>query len=243
MDKKEILDNILERITADALVTFRETMTRIIDEEFARTLTQALTDSQFYKTLNDELRTGLSSIYREIHSAKGEDESSAPPHQDDTRELFSEASDQLDQIRRTTEEATVEIMDILEKHMDRQTEVERLLKSLDATGNKKDAVSRLLEMNDQLGRDLMSIMTTLSFQDLTGQRIKRIVETLRKVEETVFDLYMSSGLVLKARAEHPDKDLDELREESRMKVSTLKGPQTEASQTDVDDLLNQLGLD
>jgi chemotaxis protein CheZ len=88
----------------------------------------------------------------------------------------------------------------------------------------------------------MSIMTILSFQDLTGQRIKRIVEALRKVEGIVLDLVLSTGLVLKAREEEPDRELSELREESRKKIMTLRGPQGGVSQSDVDDLLANLGL-
>ena len=86
-------------------------------------------------------------------------------------------------------------------------------------------------------------MTTLSFQDLTGQRIKRIIEAIKKVEQIVLDLYLSTGIQLKAREEAPDRDISDLEAEAKQKVSELKGPQTKIKQGDVDDLLAQLGLD
>ena len=87
------------------------------------------------------------------------------------------------------------------------------------------------------------VMTTLSFQDLTGQRIKRIIGAIKKVEQIVFDLYLSTGIQLKAREQAPDKPISELKAEATQKVSALKGPQTKTNQGDVDDLLAQLGLD
>jgi len=123
-----------------------------------------------------------------------------------------------------------------------QAESETLLAGLEANGQ-ADAVDRLRQVNGDLGADLMRIMTTLSFQDLTGQRIKRIIEAIKKVEAIVFDLYLSTGIQLKARAEAPDRAIAELEAEAKEKVSALKGPQTKVKQGDVDDLLAQLGLD
>ena len=104
-------------------------------------------------------------------------------------------------------------------------------------------MARLREGNAALGDDLMRIMTTLSFQDLTGQRIKRIIEAIKKVEQIVLDLYLSTGLQMKAWAEEPEKDMKVLQAEVKQKVSELKGPQTKVKQGEVDDLLAQLGLD
>jgi chemotaxis protein CheZ len=93
-----------------------------------------------------------------------------------------------------------------------------------------------------LGEDLMEIMTTLSFQDLTGQRIKRIVSALQQIEKVVFELYMSTGLSMKALEQNPEMSVEEIRQTSKARATELKGPQAGASQSDVDDLLSQLGL-
>jgi chemotaxis protein CheZ len=104
-------------------------------------------------------------------------------------------------------------------------------------------VNQLLDLQEMHEADLTEIMTTLSFQDLTGQRIKRIIEALKHIEAIVFDVYMSTGLIVKARDEQPEKNMDELEQETQERVTKLKGPQTDASQSDVDDLLSQLGLE
>jgi chemotaxis protein CheZ len=100
----------------------------------------------------------------------------------------------------------------------------------------------LRAMSDTLNADLMSIMTTLSFQDLTGQRIKRIIGAIKNVETIVLDLYLSTGLKLKAHQETPEMDLDQIEAEAERKVSELKGPQQDTNQASVDDLLASLGL-
>lgn len=88
----------------------------------------------------------------------------------------------------------------------------------------------------------MEIMTTLSFQDLTGQRIKRIVAALQQIEKVVFELYMATGLSMKAMEQNPEQSVEEIRQTSKARATELKGPQAASSQTDVDDLLSQLGL-
>ena len=85
-------------------------------------------------------------------------------------------------------------------------------------------------------------MTTLSFQDLTGQRIKIIVDTIKSVEKIVLDLYMSTGLKIKAREKTPEKSLEELDQVAEVQMSDLKGPTERSDQGEVDDLLASLGM-
>jgi chemotaxis protein CheZ len=241
--QNELLDEIMDKVTEKAMSSLKDTLSRTLDQEIAKALGRALLDTEFYRTLNEELRNGLGCVYKEILSAKSENSSPTQEHaHGDPRELFLEASDQLDQILRTTEQATVDIMDILERHLEVLPETERIIAGLIERHGKDERLQGLAETTSALQQDLMSIMTILSFQDLTGQRIKRIVEALRKVEGIVLDLVLSTGLVLKAREEEPDRELSELREESRKKIMTLRGPQGGVSQSDVDDLLANLGL-
>jgi chemotaxis protein CheZ len=240
----KLLDELMDRIAEKALGSLKDSLTSTLDQEITKNLSRALMDSEFYRTLSEELRSGLGTVYREINSARKESSGSpAPqPQHEDTSKLFMEASDQLDQILRSTEQATVEIMDIVEQHLDSASEIERAIaRVIDKHGQDPDLQMLALRFGG-MQQDLMSIMTTLSFQDLTGQRIKRIVDALKRVEAIVLELFLSTGLVLRARAEEPEKDLTEIREQSRQKVSTLHGPQADASQGDVDDLLASLGL-
>jgi chemotaxis protein CheZ len=54
---------------------------------------------------------------------------------------------------------------------------------------------------------------------------------------------MSTGLIMKAYSETPDKEIEELEQEARQKMSELKGPTRDVSQSDIDDMLAQLGMD
>ncbi|MGD9608983.1 MAG: protein phosphatase CheZ [Desulfovibrionaceae bacterium] len=240
---EELIERLLAKIMTEVMPEVRDSISRTIEQEVTKSLSRALLESEFYKRLNEEMRQGLQDIYKEINAAaKIDNGAHTASEKREADQLFQEAAQQLDKILQTTETATTEIMDIVEKHMDLQAESETLLAGLESNGQ-TDALDRLRQVNGDLGADLMRIMTTLSFQDLTGQRIKRIIEAIKKVEAIVFDLYLSTGIQLKARAEAPDRAIAELEAEAKQKVSALKGPQTKVQQGDVDDLLSQLGLD
>lgn len=242
VNDEALMERLLSKILTEIMPEMRESISRTIEREVAKNLSRALLESEFYKRLNEEMRQGLQNIYREINqAAKLDNGGSVETEKAEADQLFQEAAQQLDKILQTTEKATSDIMDIVEKHLDLQAETASVLDGL-ATADTA-ALEKLRAVNTALGTDLMGIMTTLSFQDLTGQRIKRIIEAIKKVERIVFDLYLSTGIQMKAREEAPDRDIAELEAEAKEKVSALKGPQTRIKQGDVDDLLAQLGLD
>jgi chemotaxis protein CheZ len=242
MHKEQISQELLTRITNKAESTIREVISAALTEEINRALTQALTEGEFYRAISTDLQEGLKSIYREINTAAtstgSELQVATPPVAD---EMFSEASTQLGAILQTTEKATESIMELVEKHLDSSERTMALLDSLD-NGTARPEIAELRAGNQALGEDLMEIMTTLSFQDLTGQRIKRIVAALQQIEKVVFELYMATGLSMKALELNPEQSVEEIRQTSKARATSLKGPQDASSQTDVDDLLSQLGL-
>ncbi len=207
------------------------------------------TESDLYKRLSRDMRQGLKRIYKEIYVASVQE---ANVQQTETDQLFHEASAQLSEVLATTESATVSIMDIVERHLDMQMEAADIIAAARAGTATPDKFERLAEINTSLGDDLTNIMTTLSFQDLTGQRIKKVVGALHKIENTVVELYVSSGLILKGRENDPQKDIKVLEEEAQQAVkdfrecrgkSELKGPGGGISQNAIDDLMAQLGMD
>ena len=241
MDKEQLSQELLNRITTKAESTIREVISAALTEEINRALTMALTEGEFYRSISTDLQDGLKSIYREINAAatsSAPEQPTAPPVAD---EMFSEASTQLGAILQTTEKATESIMGLVEKHLDATERAAALLDSLE-NGENRPEIAELRAGNQALGEDLMEIMTTLSFQDLTGQRIKRIVAALRQIEKVVFELYMATGLSMKAMEQNPEQSVEEIRQASKARATELKGPQAASSQTDVDDLLSQLGL-
>lgn len=238
-----IQDKILENATRLIVDGLKDTFIQTVERELTEALTKALLEGEFYRRISDEMRDGLREIYKEINHASRSESAEPASNKDEADKLFHEASKQLDEILDSTENAAMDIMDIVEKHLDAQARSAELLTKLRKTRKSNDDIEELLKINAELGQDLMTVMTNLGFQDITGQRIKRIITALKKIESTVFELFVSTGLIIKAREESPDKDLDELSNETKKKVTELKGPTTDVSQNDVDDLLGQLGLE
>ena len=206
-------------------------------------------ESAVYKQLSTEMRQGLKNIYQQISSASSDQGTPVS----DTDALFHEASDQLGEVLKATETAAVNIMEIVEKHLDLQTESAALLEAVRSGTAADTQTARLAEINNQLGDDLTTLLTILSFQDITGQRIKKVVEALNKIEKSVVELYVSSGLIMEGAVKNPHKDVQTLQDEARKAVedfrqnrrvsSELKGPDANGfSQNAIDDMLAQLGM-
>ncbi len=206
-------------------------------------------ESAVYKQLSTEMRQGLKNIYQQISSASSDQGTPVS----DTDALFHEASDQLGEVLKATETAAVNIMEIVEKHLDLQTESAALLEAVRSGTAADTQTARLAEINNQLGDDLTTLLTILSFQDITGQRIKKVVEALNKIEKSVVELYVSSGLIMESAEKNPHKDVQTLQDEARKAVedfrqnrrvsSELKGPDANGfSQNAIDDMLAQLGM-
>ncbi|MFV0420732.1 protein phosphatase CheZ [Oleidesulfovibrio sp.] len=239
--QEAVLEQVMQNVTAQVADSIKDAIAQTIQNELTANLTRALLEGEFYKKINSDMRSGLQNIYQEIsHAAK--DKSAAPPSEEQTDKLFSEASEQLDEILTTTKQATDDIMDVVEQQLERQAEAAALLDELEKEAS-PETIAKLRTFNSELGDNLSSIMTALSFQDLTGQRIKKIITALQRIEGTVFELYMSTGLIMKAHDESPDKELAELEQETKQRMSELKGPTRDVSQSDIDDMLAQLGLD
>ena len=250
ISQEEILERVLSRVSDKIAEAVKETVAEAVQRELSATMTKVMVESEFLRQVNDEMRMGLRGIYREISSASKEDALPDPKTGEaagKTQELFSDATRQLEEIMQTTLEATEKIMATVESLLSQQEEAGSLIAALEVNEKQQEALSRLDSLNHSLEASLTDIITDLSFQDLTGQRLKKVVSAITSIRETVFDLYVSTGLMMKTHAEAPEKNLEEIAEESRRKVqeirnSDLKGPQRETSQKDVDDLLSSLGM-
>lgn len=246
ISQEDILERVLDRVSDKVADSVRQTVAEAVQRELSSTMTKALVESEFLRQVNEEMRTGLRGIYREIASASEEDGEGAVDSSR-TQKLFSDATRQIEEIMQTTLEAAEKIMATVEELLDWQEEAGGIIASLQGGAGEESRLARLDALNLSMQNSLTNIMTDLSFQDLTGQRLKKVVKVLASIRETVFDLYVSTGLMIKTREETPEKDLTEIAEESRRKVvairnSELKGPTMDASQKDVDDLLASLGL-
>lgn len=237
------LTEIIARLTDQVVERVGEAITRTVQEELTQTLPRALREGEFFRKVNADMRRGLQDIYKEIAAVKRDTGGASAVASGEADRLFHEASDQLDAILTSTETATVQIMDIVEDFQDNLARTTRLVDSFRSGGASRKAVEELAAMVGTANEQMVRIMTALSFQDLTGQRIKRVIQALQHIERIVFEVYMSTGLLEKARDERPERDVAEMQAEARERVSALQGPQAGTSQGDVDDLLAQLGLE
>lgn len=205
-------------------------------------------DGSIYKELSAEMRDGLKNIYQQISTACAAGNSAADPEA-----LFHEASDQLREVVRETESAAMDIMEIVEKQLEQAAATASLLATLRHKLGNDPELELLRQKNSSLSHDLTSVLTALSFQDITGQRIKKVMAALSALENSVVELYLSSGLVMEAAEKDPSKAAGEIREdaaramaeyrENKAVSSELKGPDSNGvSQAAIDDMLAQLGL-
>lgn len=240
----ELVKDLMEKVSDQLVDSLKDAITASVEKEIAKNLSKALLEGEFYRRVNDDLQDGLKQIYREVKAARGGTEIMSIEAEIDPEELFSETSDQLDAVLRTTEKAAVEIIDIVENLQDLQGTVANIVKEFESGGVTKENRQQLKAINDTLGMDLSNIMVSLSFQDLTGQRIKKIISSIRQIEQIVREVMLSTGLMIRQREVDPEMDFDSLSKEAKdTATSKLQGPTEDTNQNDVDDLLASLGLD
>lgn len=240
----ELVKELMDKVSDQLVDSLKVAITASVEKEIAKSLSKALLEGEFYRRVNDDLQEGLKQIYREVKAARGGTEIVCIEADISPEELFSETSDQLDAVLRTTEKAAVEIIDIVENLQELQGTVATIVKEFESGGVTKDNRQKLTDINNTLGMDLQNIMVSLSFQDLTGQRIKKIITSIRQIEKIVREVMLSTGLMIQQREEEPDKDIDTLSESAKTEAtSKLEGPSEDANQGEVDDLLASLGLD
>ena len=252
--QEDLLQQMMSEVKDKLTENLRSALADTIEQQISTSLTQSLLESEFYRRINQDMRSGLKHIYKEISVAtQGHASGEGIMDRAKAAKLFHETSEQLNAVLRQTESATEQIMEVVERHMDIQVRVNEILQFSKQDGLSPDDRAWMSTANAQIQTDLNSVLVALSFQDLTGQRIKRVVKALQDIESTVVELYLSTGLLIQAYEETPDKSLDTLQEEAQRTVqdlksqilvgSELKGPSSDVTQKQIDDLLAQLGMD
>ncbi|MFH1148187.1 MAG: protein phosphatase CheZ [Pseudomonadota bacterium] len=241
------IGDIVQR-AGDYLVQALETTIReALQAEIVKALDKALKDGKFYKYMSDELQSGVVDLLKEIKTFKEEAAGGNGGRNQDAQQkaenMLSEASTQLDYIFKSTEEAATKILDIVEKNMNTQEQVLALLEEEASKNPDNELINKLKSINQGIQNDYIEVMTALSFQDLTGQRIKKVLSFLSFVENEIFRILVSTGIKMKEKAASPDKDVEEIISEAQARVDdTLKGPQADTNQGDIDSLLADLGM-
>jgi chemotaxis protein CheZ len=234
---EKVVEKLADCIVKKIEPSIKEVVQRTVHEEVVAALKKALRDSEFYKGLSDDVIEGIGKIYHEIFSTKREikgDEYLLTVH--NNLELIGESQSILDNVFSITEASTLKIMDVVELIQNNLEKAKAVAEQLGNT-DKLQAVFR------EIDRRLMEILTLLGFQDVTGQKIKKLVESLKKVEEIAFEIYISSEVFRRARAEGFERSYEELREEVKKQVELMKKKKTEiVDQNAIDELLESLDL-
>lgn len=244
---EKTMDELVRKIGQYVTETLAPIVRTTLETEIGRALDRAINEGRFYKYMSDEFQNGITGLFKEISSFKKTSfqtkSSCLPGAHEKAEKMLSEASTQLDYVFKSTEEAATKILDIIEKNMGVQERMSALLEKEGVKASDNGFVDELKAMNREIQNDYMEIMTTLSFQDLTGQRIKKIEGFLSFIENEALRLLISAGMKIKEKDACPDKDAEQIISEAEARVdTTLKGPQDETSQADIDKLLADLGL-
>lgn len=152
-------------------------------------------------------------------------------------EQLPEASDQLDEIVKTTEAATQRIMDACEQLQGVSARLRDRMMIIDPPLD-PDVAASMEDALQEADSHVISIYEACNFQDITGQRIQKIIKVLREIERQVFRMVIVFGLRNKGEGlEAADRDALE------NEAALLNGPQKEGEgldQDDVDDILSKL---
>lgn len=231
-----------ERIVEnETLEKVKKALRDVLHEEMG-VICKGFPECKFYQNLAVEMESGIGAMYQEISELKKGLNASEEPIDtqqtiDASEKLVSDASDQLEEIVKTTEGATNQIMDAVESCQERSERVVALVRE-----NTEPAVrEELLDLLAAINQDYMNIITSCAFQDLTGQRVKKVVELIKHMEQQIIVLLVKAGA--KIRGKRAGKEDYEIEGETNAALAKLKGPQREGiDQAGVDDMLASLGL-
>jgi len=232
---EKVVEKLAECIVSKIEPSIREIVQKTVQEEVVTALKRAISDSEFYKGLSDDVVEGIGKIYSEIFSAKQEIQVNKFLI-DGTLQTIGESQSILDNVLEITETSTLKIMDVVESIKDN---IEKAGSIIEELGDSK----KLGTIFKEIDRRLTEILTLLSFQDITGQKIKKLIESIKKIEEIAFELYLGSEIFKKAKAEGFERSYEELREEIKKQVEIMKQKRPETvDQKAIDELLEYLDL-
>ncbi len=227
--EKDIVDQLSETVSERVSNVIKESLSNLVESEISKALSRSLMEGHYYRSMSNEVIDGIDNIYSEIKSAK---KSLAPHESAESVHLLQKSDSILDGIVKATEKATLTILDHLELMQSEISEI-KCLGGLESNGPVRERL-------EKLDRTILDVMTELSFQDLTGQQIRRVVQSLKKVEEIVFNIYVTTEIIKKSKELSPEKDIDQLREETRCIIHSAQQQKNLIDQEGVDALLEQL---
>ena len=207
-----------------AFLRQRDSMARVIATEKVRRMIQEIMPQMGQSPRASAvehvriLRKELQEISAHIMQTRDEISALRPDQEGNSRIYL--ATSELDSIVSTTERATYDILNGVERI---QAAAQKLPESPEATAIVKEINSQATE-----------IMTACSFQDLTGQRITKVVNALRYIETRINAMIGIWGIEEGAKKEDARSS-----EDKRPDAHLLNGPQNDAAdQSEIDSLFD-----
>lgn len=187
------------------------------------------------KSNKPEVFGKLSELAKVINSARRELDDVNPSYLH--QEELPQASNELDEIVKTTEKATNKIVDSTEQLQGVNSRIRERLMMVDPPID-EDVMMSVDDAFAESETHISAIYEACNFQDLTGQRIKKIRNVLADIERQVMHLVIVFGLENRS-GNLTDKEKEKLLNEADL----LKGPNKEGEgleQDDIDDILSKL---
>lgn len=231
--EEKLVEKLADCIVGRIEPSIKEIVGKTVQEEVIKALKKALVDSEFYRGLSDDVVEGVGKIYSEIYSTKREISSDQPVL--GALQTLGESQSVLDNVLYMTEIATLKIMDFIELIQ------EKIRKARAILGN-TEGFKDLELLYSEVDQILLEMMTLLSFQDITGQKIKKLIESLKRIEEIAFELYLSSEAFKKAKGEGFERSYEELKDEVKRQMQTLKKKIDMVGQDDIDKLIGSMSV-
>ena len=230
VSEKEIIEQLMTRVTDDVSRVIKESLSEIVQKEISKALANALFEGEFHREVNNEVITGVESIFTEISSFNKNLSATSTT----SVGLLDGSASLLDGIINSTERATLNILD----HLDR---MQLLVQEVRCHINEGNGLSEGIQF-DNMETILTDIMTELNFQDLTGQQIRMVIKLLKRVEELVYKVYLTAEALRKTKEKSPHKDIEELKLEAREVVEGFKNKGNIVDQSEIDSMFEKCGL-
>ena len=190
---------------------------------------RAMSQGDFKHEIKEELYGQLGDIARYIN-ATIKNMQSVEPSIAIASDNIPQASVQLSEISKATEEATHNVMTQVEKVLDNHDLIIHHTESAERGNNIPNSLTEVKNVVSENREILLDIITGLSFQDLTGQKIKMIVGLIEDVEKRLLQLIVTFGLKSKDTNED-DSTLKEFTDNPTLKQDV------------VDNILKEFGFD
>lgn len=190
---------------------------------------RAMSQGDFQHEIKEDLYGQLGEIARYINATIKKMQS-IEPNLAHASGKIPQASVQLSEISKATEEATHIVMSQVEKVLDNHDVIMHHTESAERGDNVSSSMGEVKQVVSENKEILMDIITGLSFQDLTGQKIKVIVGLIEEVEKRLLQLIVTFGLKSKD-ANEGDDTLKEFSDKPTLKQDV------------VDNILKEFGFD